>query len=107
MIVATVIIGGYSAIAILWGVEAPFTRHGVVGFFGHYFLFWSIPLYAAIGFAGGSVAYYIIFPEITHRTEVESDMMTNPLDAVLRVLEPDERKVVEALKQAGGSMLQK
>lgn len=107
MIGAAVIVGGYSAIGILLGFEAPFTRHGVVGFFDHYFNFWSIPLYAAIGFAGGSIAYYIILPEITPRTEVESGMMTNALDAILRVLEPDERKLVEALKEAGGRMLQK
>lgn len=107
IIVATVIIGGFSSIAILLGFEAPVIRHGGLGFFGHYFPFWSIPLYAAIGFAGGSIAYYIILPEITPRTEVESGIMTNPLDAVLRVLEPDERKLVEALKEAGGRMLQK
>ena len=30
-----------------------------------------------------------------------------PLDVALRLLEPDERRVVEALSAAGGSMLQK
>lgn len=32
---------------------------------------------------------------------------TRQLDVALRLLEPDERRVVEALKDAGGSMLQK
>lgn len=38
---------------------------------------------------------------------VEGEGEARPLDVALRLLEPDERRVVEALKDSGGEMLQK
>jgi hypothetical protein len=115
MLTAATVITGYSAIALLLEFEVPFVRHeggpsmghGEVQFFGFRFPFWQMPLFAAIGFASGAIAYYVIFPEINPRIESNSSKVIDPLDAVMRVLEPDERRLVEALKEAGGRMLQK
>jgi len=69
-----------------------------------------VPLFVLVGVLG----YTLVFPELSERKperEVSSVPMVEKgeaaLDAVLRVLNEDERKVIETLVAEGGTMLQK
>jgi len=59
-------------------------------------------------FIVGLLAYMALFPEIKERPRTEASLPKEQgsISAVLRVLEEDERKVVELLMSAGGTMLQ-
>ncbi len=81
------------------------------------FLFISIPIGAIIG-ALVLMLYYIILPEMPYvKTKEESKSMeekTNQkistvksLDSIMSFFDADEKRVIEVLKEAGGSMLQK
>jgi uncharacterized membrane protein len=60
-------------------------------------------------FAAGLLAYLALFPEIEkkHPAEMALPKRQQSLDAVLRVLKDDEKKVVELLMTGGGTMLQR
>lgn len=70
----------------------------------------AVPLIVAISVFG----YAMIFPELSEK-KLDADNSSIPatekeklpLDAILRVLNDDERKVVETIVAEGGTMLQK
>jgi len=104
--IVTIIVAGYSAVAHLTGYGTPSTRHDEWSILGIQLPFWPILVFAAVGFGAGAAAYYVIFPEIASRKETDVSKITGLIDAVMMVLEPDEQRIVEALKEAGGNMCQ-
>jgi uncharacterized membrane protein len=56
------------------------------------------------------VGYSLVFPELSEKQSKKPSMSVekeSALSAVLRVLDDDERKVIETLSAEGGTMLQK
>ena len=54
--------------------------------------------------------YFLVFPELSEERSKKPSMLVekdSALSAVLRVLDDDERKVIETLSAEGGTMLQK
>lgn len=67
---------------------------------------WLVLFVAPLFVAFSALAYSLAFPDLS--TEKSKEQVTTPnLGAVLRVLNEDERKVVETLVAEGGIMLQK
>jgi len=82
--------------------------------FGGMNFFWPIVLATSSTVATVGVVYVIAFPGIRYSpSEEEKEMpagttaMVDPLDIVMRVSKPDERAVLEVLKQSGGICYQK
>jgi len=76
--------------------------------------FWLVLFVVPLVVAVGVLGYALIFPELADeksKQEPSSIPMVEKeepaLDAVLRVLNDDERKVIETLVAGGGTMLQK
>lgn len=75
--------------------------------------FWLVLIVAPLVIVVAVLGYALVFPELEKKPEgrpssvpvVEKGEST--LDAVLRVLKEDERKVIETLVAEGGTMLQK
>ena len=76
--------------------------------------FWIVPVVAPLIVVVVVLGYALAFPELGGK-ELEETPSSVPvvekgestLDAVLRVLKEDERKVIETLVAEGGTMLQK
>ncbi len=88
-----------------------------MGLMGNFLLISVIPIGAIIG-ALALVLYYIILPEMPYvktkeeskSIEEKSDQKTSAvksLDSMMSFFDADEKRVIEVLKEAGGSMLQK
>ena len=76
--------------------------------------FWLVLFVVPLVVAVAVVGYALVFPELTdEKTKQATSSMPTvekeepALDAVLRVLNDDERKVIETLVAGGGTMLQK
>jgi hypothetical protein len=76
--------------------------------------FWLVLFVVPLVIFVGVLGYALAFPELGEgKPEIEPSSMPPvkegelALDAVLRVLNEDERKVIETLVQEGGTMLQK
>lgn len=77
-------------------------------------LFWPMLLTASTIAAIIGIVYAIAFPSIRYtmpgREEemgISAATLPGPMDVVMRVSKPDERAVLEVLKQSGGVCLQK
>jgi len=93
--------GGFGGRGYGMGAEVP--RSVWLVLFG-------VPLVVAVAV----LVYALVFPELSEERPVEKPSSVpaigkgeSALDAVLRVLNDDERKVVETLVAEGGTMLQK
>jgi len=76
---------------------------------GPQFYIW-IPLVSVpVTFSVGLLAYLALFPEIERTAKVETPQTKEqqPIEAVMRVLKEDEKKVVELVMNEGGTMLQR
>ena len=75
--------------------------------------FWLVLFVVPLVFAVGVLGYVLVFPELGEEKPVGKlsvpavEKGESALDAVLRVLNDDERKVIETLVAEGGTMLQK
>ena len=75
--------------------------------------FWLVLFVVPLVVAVGVLGYVLVFPELGEEKPVEKlsvpavEKGESALDAVLRVLNDDERKVIETLVAEGGTMLQK
>ncbi len=76
--------------------------------------FWLVLFVAPLVVAVTVLGYALVFPEISEEKSEGKpssvpvvEKRESPLDAVLRVLSDDERKVIETLVAEGGTMLQK
>ena len=102
-----------SAIGLILGWESFFEGRGrgINGTMPRSFwlILIAIPLFVAISVLG----YVTLFPEISEKKIEEKQLLPvvergeSTLDAVLRVLKGDEKKVIETLVTEGGTMLQK
>ena len=102
-----------SALGLIFGWESFFggRGHGIGGSIPR--SFWLIlivvPLFAVISVFG----YATVFPELSEKKLEEKSSLPvvekgeSTIDAVLRVLKEDERKVIETIVAEGGIMLQK
>jgi uncharacterized membrane protein len=91
--------GGFGGRGHGMGVEVPRS---------FWLVLFVVPLVVAVAVLG----YALVFPELSEKKPEEKPSMPviekeSALDAVLRVLNDDERKVVETLVAEGGTMLQK
>lgn len=83
------------------------------GGFGEMTFFWPMVLTASTTVAIVAVAYVIAFPTIRYAMPGQEETgpirwnMPNAIDVVMRVSKPDERAVLEVLKQSTGVCLQK
>lgn len=83
------------------------------GGFGEMSFFWPMVLTASTTVAIVAVAYMIAFPAIRYaapgqeETGLTPSNIPNAIDVVMRVSKPDERAVLEVLKQSAGVCLQK
>jgi len=74
---------------------------------------WIPILLVPVTFTVGLLAYLALFPEIERKPSTETSTETGlpkeqrSLEAVMRVLRDDEKKVLELLITAGGTMLQR
>lgn len=76
---------------------------------------WVPVVIVPLTFIAVVLGYYLIFPEISQKSQeplrtvekVSQIEKASSLDTVLKVLREDEKKVVETIVQAGGTMLQK
>lgn len=70
---------------------------------------WIPILLVPFTFSIGLLAYLALFPEIEQKANVKTPPSgeKQPLEAVVKVLKDDEKKVVELLASAGGTMLQR
>lgn len=76
---------------------------------GPQFYIW-IPLVSVpVTFSIGLLAYLALFPEIerTAKAETPQPKEPQPIDAVIKVLKEDEKKVIELIMNQGGTMLQR
>ncbi len=76
--------------------------------------FWLFLFVVPLGVAVAVVGYVLVFPELSEERPTEKPSSVpavekgeSALGAVLRVLNEDERKVIETLVAEGGTMLQK
>jgi len=75
--------------------------------------FWLVLFVVPLVVAGAALGYALVFPELSEEKTKPSSSVSvvekgePALDAVLRVLNADERKVIETLVAEGGTMLQK
>jgi uncharacterized membrane protein len=75
--------------------------------------FWLVLFIVPLVVAGAVLGYALVFPELSEEKTKPSSPVSAvekeepALDAVLRVLNDDERKVIETLVAEGGTMLQK
>ncbi|MCP8304594.1 MAG: hypothetical protein H3Z50_03870 [archaeon] len=85
--------------------EFPGMRHGM----GAQINIWIPVVIVPVTFMIGLLAYLFIFPDIEQKPSTETTLPREQrsLEAVLRVLKDDEKKVVELLMNAGGKMLQR
>jgi predicted transcriptional regulator len=81
--------------------------------FGEISFFWPMVFTAATTVAVVALAYVIAFPTIRYATPGQEGTglipsnTPNAIDVVMRVSKPDERAVLEVLKQSAGVCLQK
>ncbi len=70
---------------------------------------WIPVVIVPITFMIGLLAYLFIFPDIEQKPSTQTNLPKEQrsLEAVLKVLKDDEKKVVELLMNAGGKMLQR
>jgi len=76
--------------------------------------FWPMMLTASITLVIVGIVYVIAFPTIRYATSGQEEqrgiaaaIMLDPMDIVSRVSKPDERAVLEVLKQSGGVCYQR
>ncbi len=75
--------------------------------------FWLVLFVAPLVVVVAVLGYSLVFPELSEEKPKEKPSVTRiekeraALDAVLRVLNEEERKVIETLVAEGGTMLQK
>lgn len=69
-------------------------------------MLWPSVLVAVIAAVIGVVAYNLLLPKI-NPTRISEAAPVNYRDAVLRLLKDDERQVVEALTESGGTAFQR
>ncbi len=76
--------------------------------------FWLVLFVVPLVVAVGALGYVLIFPEFGEEKPVRKPSSApavqsgeSALDAILRVLNDDERKVIETIVAEGGTMLQK
>lgn len=91
-------------------------RGNGIGFMSNFLLISVIPIGAIIG-ALALALYYAILPEMPYvktkeeskSVEEKSDQKSSvkSLDSMMSFFDADEKRVIEVLKEAGGSMLQK
>ena len=69
---------------------------------------WIPVLIVPTTFLIGLLAYLVLFPEIKEKSSTEKALprKQQSLEAVMRILKDDEKKVIELLVNAGGKMLQ-
>jgi len=94
----------YLALYFLVPRESPGMGRGM----GPQLYVWVPIVIAPLTFVAGLLAYVTLFPEIEQKLQSESALPREQrsLEAVLRVLKDDEKKVVEILMNAQGTMLQ-
>lgn len=106
LLLFSVIAGALAFLMIYFYVprESPGMGHGM----GPQLYIWIPVLIVPLTFAFGLLAYSILFPEIEQKPSTETTLPKEQqsLSAVMRVLKDDEKKVVELLMNAGGTMLQ-
>ena len=70
---------------------------------------WAPFVAVPASFSIGLLAYLVLFPEIKREKPVKAELQADQqtLEAVKRVLKDDERKIIELMMSAGGSMLQR
>ena len=76
--------------------------------------FWLLPVVAPLIIVVTVLGYAALFPELSEKEPPEKpssisavEKGASTLDAVLRILKEDEKKVIETLVAEGGTMLQK
>jgi uncharacterized membrane protein len=99
---------------IVFGFEGGFGGRGFGLGGGVPRSFWLVLFVVPLVVAVGVLGYVLVFPELSEEKPVEKPSSVpavekgeSALDAVLRVLNDDERKVIETLVAEGGTMLQK
>lgn len=70
-------------------------------------MLWPTVLIAALGVGIGVFLYYVLLPEIKPTNIGEGAPPADYRDAVLRMLKDDERRVVAALAEGGGTAFQR
>lgn len=86
--------------------------HGMMN--GQMYL-WIPVIIVPLTFIAVVLGYYLIFPEISRESQetlkpiekISQIKQASSLDTILKVLREDERKVIETIVQASGTMLQK
>jgi len=99
---------------LLFTLEGGFRGKGQGSSVGLTPLLWLVVFVVPLVLLVSQLGYTMVFPELTEKKlkEKPSSMPTiekgeSALEAILRVLSVDERKVVETLVAEGGTMLQK
>jgi len=107
LIVFSVLVGvlAYLLIYFYFPRESPGMGHGM----GPQLYIWIPIIMVPVTFSVGLLAYLALFPEIEQKPSTETALPKEQQTrtAVLRVLKDDEKKVVELLINAGGTMLQR
>lgn len=107
LLLFSVLIGAltYSVMYFYVPQESPGMGRGI----GPQFSTWIPVLIVPVIFSGGLLAYLALFPEIKQEPSTKSVLPKEQqsLAAVMRVLKDDEKKVIELLSNAGGTMLQR
>jgi len=85
--------------------------HGMTWGTGLPVFVWLPIIIVPLTFSVGLLAYLALFPEIKETPPAEKMLPKEPepqsLSTIVKVLREDERKVVELLTEAGGTMLQR
>ena len=102
------------AALLIFGFEGGFGGRGPGAAMGVPRSFWLILFVVPLVVAITALGYVLVFPELGGEKPVEKpssmpavEKGESALDAVLRVLNDDEKKVIETLVAEGGTMLQK
>jgi len=107
LLVLSILVGvlAYFLIYLYVPAESPGMGRGM----GPQLQIWIPFLMVPVTFLVGLLAYLALFPNIEQKPSAEASLPKEQrsLEAVLRVLKDDEKKVVELLINAGGTILQK
>ncbi len=107
ILLVSVVVGILLYLAIYFFVPSGSQGRGPGG--GTFRYAWAPFVAVPVTFSIGLAVYMVLFPEIKQNPpeKIVSSENHQTLDAVMRVLKDDERKVVELILTSGGSMLQR